>query len=226
MEAAGRRAAGDRGTDIDEVPVAVGARAEHRVGEHDGVRLCPGDLGAWCGAMLALIGRTGPGRSAAHRQVSLHQLSRARFELLRSLMGARVHEIERTDVERRRHRHPRLVVTQPSRELEPRVAMVEAAVDMRRLDVEKLLGAVDLGHRAEDAHRHPRRLSSLAGEHPAIVVTQRQGHLEARGRILVERPAHFLCTRRRNRLLESTATPAVLAVHRARRSGARPDRRA
>ena len=56
--------AGDRGADVDEVAVALGARAEHAVGEDDGVRLRPGDLLAE-GRPVARAGRarrsTSPG---------------------------------------------------------------------------------------------------------------------------------------------------------------------
>ena len=57
-----RHAAGDRGADVDEVAVALGARAEHAVGEDDGVRLRPGDLLAEGRALVSWYG--------AHVQVS------------------------------------------------------------------------------------------------------------------------------------------------------------
>ncbi len=66
--------AGDGGADVDEVAVALGARAEHAVGEDDGVRLRPGDLLAEGRALVELVRRTRPGLLAAHGGVVPHHL--------------------------------------------------------------------------------------------------------------------------------------------------------
>ena len=68
-----RDAAGDRRADVDEVAVAIGPGPEHRVREHDGVGLGPGDVLAEPGPRAELVGRAGPGRPAAHRHVHVHQ---------------------------------------------------------------------------------------------------------------------------------------------------------
>ena len=44
VQAVGRRAAGHRAAEVDEIAIAVGARADHRIGEDDRVQFAPGDL--------------------------------------------------------------------------------------------------------------------------------------------------------------------------------------
>src|SRR5208282_6421998 len=58
-------AAGHRAAEVDEIAVAVGAGADHRIGEGDRVRLPPGDLRAKSRAISGLIGSASEGRRAA-----------------------------------------------------------------------------------------------------------------------------------------------------------------
>ena len=59
--------------------------------------------------------------------------------------------------------------------------MVEAAVDVGALDVEKPVRAVDPGHRHQDAHRDRRGLAAVAGEHRAVAAGQFDGPGHVRG---------------------------------------------
>ena len=65
MQAVGGGAASHRAAEVDEIAIAIGARADHRIGEDDGVGFAPGDLLAEARPLEALIGRTGEGRPAA-----------------------------------------------------------------------------------------------------------------------------------------------------------------
>ena len=73
VQAGRRRASGDGAADVDEVAVAVGAGAQHRVREHDRVRLGPGDVFTEGRSRGELVGRARPRGAAAHRHVGLHQ---------------------------------------------------------------------------------------------------------------------------------------------------------
>src|SRR5205823_8607517 len=62
MQARLRCAPRQRSADIKEVAVALGARAQHRIAERDGVAFSPGDALAERWALARLVGRAGPGR--------------------------------------------------------------------------------------------------------------------------------------------------------------------
>ncbi len=124
------RAAGDGTTNVDEVAIAIGARAQDGVGEDDGVALGPSDLRAQRRAVQRLIGGAGECRPAAHRLIRLHHARRPAADLLRAAKDLRVQQVHRADVKRRRHDHLRPPGGQPLGELQPGVAMVEAAIDV------------------------------------------------------------------------------------------------
>jgi len=83
-----------------------------------------------------------------------------------------VQQIHRPDVERRRHGHARPAADQPLGELQPGVAVVEAAVDVGRFDVKQPRRAIDAGHRHQDAHGHLRRRAHFAGQHRCVALSQ------------------------------------------------------
>ncbi len=130
VEANRRGTTGERGADVDEVAVAFGARAEHGIGEDDGVRFRPGDLAPEGGTLATLVGRAGPDRSTAHRFIGFHQTSRpfARLGVAAEMLG--VQQVEGTHVEGGGDAYGCTTVAQAFGELETRIAVVEAAVDM------------------------------------------------------------------------------------------------
>ena len=137
MQAEFGRAAGHRAADVDEIAIALGARADHGIGEHDRIRFAPGDLRAEARAMLRLIGRAGEGRQAAEREMGLHQALAAAPTSALAAKQFGMDEVDRADVERRRNAHAASQRDEALDEIEARAAEIEAAVDMRGLDVEK-----------------------------------------------------------------------------------------
>ena len=176
------RATGDCRADVDEVAVAVGACAQHRVREHDRVALGPGDLLAERRPRRRLVGRAGPDRPAAHLRVALHQPQGLGAALRRARELLRVQQVQAADVQRRRHPDPGAARHQHLREVDARIAVVKAAVDVGALDVQQSAGAVDPGHRDQDAHRGRCSLAVLAREHVAVEVGQFDGSGSVRGR--------------------------------------------
>ena len=129
-----RHEAGDRGADVDEVAVALGARAEHAVGEDDGVRLRPGDLLAEGRALVELVRRTRPGFLAAHGGVVPDHLVAGRGYLRGPAEQLRMQEVDDADVERGRDRDGRPALGQRASEVERRRTVVEATVDVGARD--------------------------------------------------------------------------------------------
>ena len=103
MQAALRRAARQRGADVEEIAVTLAARAEHGIAEGDGVAFAPGDMLAERRPMARLIGRAGPGRPAAELEVGVHHAPRHRRTRRLEPHAAGMKEIERADIERGRH---------------------------------------------------------------------------------------------------------------------------
>ena len=134
----GGHAAGDRAADVEQVGIALGARADHRVREADRVRLAPGDLLAEDRAHVRLVRRAGPGRHGAHALVGEHlprRLGRP-LGLDRPVLPAAF--VDAADVEAGRHRDARAERGEPLGELERRVAEIDGAVDVRLRDVHQL----------------------------------------------------------------------------------------
>ena len=77
-------------------------------------------------------------------------------------------EIERADVEGRRHANLAAELGQLQHEIEARAAEIETAVDMRRLDVDEAARADRLGEAREEPHRESRAAAMRAGHEFAI----------------------------------------------------------
>ena len=123
-------AAGERGGKVGEVAVAVGARADHRIGEGDGVRFAPRDLLAQVRAEQRLVGRAGEGRDAADLLVKLHQprpVARCGPSAAEQL---RMDQVHGADVERGRHGDAAAEARDVLDEIEVRLAVQDDAVDM------------------------------------------------------------------------------------------------
>jgi hypothetical protein len=170
----GRHAAGDRATDVEQIGIALGARADHRVGERNRVRLAPGDLLAEDRPHVGLIRRAGPRRHRAHPFVGQHLARRLRRPLRRHRPVLPPAFVDAADVQAGRHGDLRAERRQPLRELERRVAQMDRAVDVRLRDVHQRVCAVDAGHADEDRHRELRRRAAVAVQHRPIAVGQRQ----------------------------------------------------
>ena len=83
-------------------------------------------------------------------------------------------QVHRPDVERRGHDHSRPAGGQSFGELQPGITVIEAAVNMGRLDVEQSFRAVDAGHGHQDAHRHLRRRAHFARQQCLVALSQDQ----------------------------------------------------
>ncbi len=172
-----RHAAQHRAGDIGEVAVAFRAGADHRVAEGDGVRLCPRHLLAEGRPRVGqLVRRAGEGRPATQRPVRIHQQPSALCHLAGAMPQLRVQEVQRPDVQRGRHRHPRPAIDQASDEVDRRLAVIEARVDMRPGDRDQALGAQRLRRAHHQAGGQRRPLAAVAGQHGTLVVVERQGH--------------------------------------------------
>ena len=176
MQAPGGRAPRHRADEVDEVAVAVGARADHRIGEDDRVRFAPGDLLAEAGPRQALIGRAGKRGLAAERLVRLHQPPPRRLRRLAQRHQLGMDQVDRADIERGRHAHPTAPSDQLLDEIEARLAMIEAAVDMGLRNRDQRASADRLGEGNEDLHRPGRRRASFASAHGALGLAQPQAH--------------------------------------------------
>ena len=98
VQAVVRNPPGDRAAEVDEVAVAVGARADHGIGKHDGVRLRPGDLRSEARAKNRLVGRAGEGWHAA--ELLVRRINRAPREPM-SLAAAEQLRMDQVDGARR-----------------------------------------------------------------------------------------------------------------------------
>ena len=78
------------------------------------------------------------------------------------LHAAGMQQIERADIERRRHRDRAAALDQPLGEQRAGIAVIEAAVDMRRGDRHQPRGAQQPRGVGDDAHRHGARRPGAA----------------------------------------------------------------
>ena len=124
-------AAGHGAAEVDKIAIAIGARADHRIGEDDRVRFSPGDLRAEAGARGCLIRRASEGGRAAELDVCTHQSGAVLRMLLCSAKELGMNKVNRADVERCRHANLAAKVDHPFREIEAGAPMIKTAVDMR-----------------------------------------------------------------------------------------------
>ena len=168
--------AGQRGADVDEVAVALGPGTQHRVGEDDRVGLRPRDLFTELGAVVELVRGTRPRRSAAHRDVGVHECGGRRTLLPCQPDPVGVAQVERTDVQRRRHAHLPTRIGEGLREVQAGASVVEAAVDVGARDGQQPLGP----DHPRQCHDHPHgrgdRLARATVEEPLLLVGQREDH--------------------------------------------------
>jgi CheY-like chemotaxis protein len=79
----------------------------------------------------------------------------------RSLKSLRVQQVNRSDIQRGWHRHTCAAIDEALRKLQSRIAMIETAINMSRLNIQQVCRAIYTSHRDQDAHRHLRRISKL-----------------------------------------------------------------
>jgi hypothetical protein len=161
VQADGRGAAGEGGADVDEVAVAVGACPQDGVGKNDGIALGPGDLAAEGGAVHRLVRGAGPDGGAAHLLVGVHELGGPLGQVGRAEELLRVHQVKRTHVEGGGHNAPGRRPPPAARQSPARLAVVEAAVNVGRFDVEQFGGAVDVTEPLNVKAGHPCNISIL-----------------------------------------------------------------
>ena len=160
-----RGTAGDGGADVDEVAVAA-VRPEDAVGENDGVRFGPGNLITERWPFHQLAG-AGPGGTAPQIEVGVHEPATLLSETGSPPKALGVEQVERGDVERGGHGHFRTRLDQP--EVEARLSVVEASVDVGSRDVEQPLSTERPGgtHHHSMAIRGPTRSPSSMAMSPS-----------------------------------------------------------
>jgi hypothetical protein len=177
-----RGAASHRAAEVDEIAIAIGARADHRIGEGDRVRFSPGDLRAEARAPCGLIGGASEGRRAAKFEVRAHEPSPVLGMLLCSAKELRMDQIDRADVEGCGHANLAAEVDHPFGEIEARSPMIEAAVDMRRLDVDERARVDRFREAHEEPHGERRSRAMHAADKFAIVWGEVESHRRGRYR--------------------------------------------
>ena len=101
------------------------------------------------------------GRQPSARWACIKPLAvRADFRVAAKQLG--MDEVDRADVERRRHARATLQGDEALDKVEARATEIKAAVDMSGLDVEKTRRVHRLGEANEQPHRERRRLAMLA----------------------------------------------------------------
>ena len=175
------RAAGDGAADIEEVAIAVGACAQHRIAEGNGVALAPGHVLAQLRAMAGVIGRTGPGRPAAHGLIGLHQPGRHVAAMGIVFDDAGIMHIQPADIERSGDGNLGAARHQPLGEMHAAIAVIQRAIDMGGGDRDHPRGPQHPPHLAGNAHGHGGGLAVLAAGHLPFNVGQFHGRQTAMG---------------------------------------------
>ncbi len=166
----GRHPAGDGTANVQQIGITLGARAQHRIGEGDGVGLAPGDLLAEAGPHLGLIGGTRPGRNTAHALIGNH----LPVGVARPVGGngpfVPVVLVQATDVQCGRHDDASAQTGQTLGKFQASLTDVDGAVDVGRRDVHQLGRAINLGHLHQDRHGHLDGRAVRTVEHGAITI--------------------------------------------------------
>ena len=182
MQPAAGSLARDGSGDVDEVAVAVSARTEHGVGEDDGVGLRPGDVAPNPGTRIHLVRRACPGLPAPQIDVRLHEIAAAlRHPLL--VVGVledqvRVDEVDGADVDGRGHAHLAAQLDELLREVQARLAVEDAAIDVDRVDLDQALGPTDAGQLGDDAHRQGDGRTLLPRQHGLLLGREGERHVD------------------------------------------------
>jgi hypothetical protein len=81
-----------------------------------------------------------------------------------TLVEIRVEQVEGGDIQGRRNLHPAVTIDQHLGKVDTRPAVVGASVDMRRLDVYEILGAIGLANGYQQLHGDPPGIAHFAGK--------------------------------------------------------------
>ena len=164
--------AGDRCADVDQVPVPVGAQADHAVAEHDRIGLRPRHVGARGRAAGQLVGRAREGGLASHFDIAVHELPRRLAVAGGPGEQVRAAAVQPANVQGGRHADPAATGQEGASKVEAGRPMVETAVHVRGGDRDQPPCALDPCGRQNHAHRQRRRRAGGSGQHPGLVVTQ------------------------------------------------------
>ena len=164
MQSKSGDAGGDGGADVEQIRIALGARADYRVGEDDGVRFAPRDLLSEFRRHVGLIGRAGPGGDAAHAVIGDHLALGFGGPILGHGPFAPVALIESADVERRGDGNFGAEFGETLGEFEAGFAHIYGAVDVGLRNIEERGRALDFAHADDDSHGHAGGGSEVAGE--------------------------------------------------------------
>ncbi len=105
-----------------------------------------------------------------------HQAPGGGLLAIREADQFRMDQIDRADVQRRRHPHASPAGNQALDEIEIHLAVVEASVDVRAGDFEQRGCADGVRERGEQAHREGGRLAVFTGEHRPVVLSEAASH--------------------------------------------------
>ena len=141
----------------------------------------------------------------AHKLLAL----RTRFGIATKQFG--MQQIDRTDIQRRLHTDPPVERDQPLDEIEAGASEIEAAVDMRRLDVEKARRIDGLREFHQQTHRKGLGLAMLARKQGAIEVGKNESHAikltgDCRGGNRARTTARSNCLDMLHRIMEKACT--------------------
>jgi len=153
---------GDGGANVQEVPITICPRPEHRVGVADGVGFSPGDLLAKPWGQVSLVGGAAPRRHASHLGIRLGLPDRLGGKILVDPEPGPVLQIERSHVKRGRNADLTATGRQGLGELQAAVAEQAAPVDVGLGHVHQFGRPADLRHAHDDPHGHLGGLTRLA----------------------------------------------------------------
>ena len=105
-----------------------------------------------------------------------HQADAARPQLVFAAKKLRMDQVDRADVQRRRHAHLSAKPNELFDEIEADLAMIEATVDMRRLGIDEVLRTYRLGEANEQPHGKARRAVRGIAQQLAVVFGDSDRH--------------------------------------------------
>ncbi len=117
--------------DIQKIAIAIGARAQNRIAEHDRIGFAPCDIGSLCWAVARLIRRAGPCRLAAELDVGARHAPGHICLVSRQKIMRTAGQIYGTDIECGAHPDLRATFYKLLSKKRSAIAVIERTVDMR-----------------------------------------------------------------------------------------------
>ena len=137
-------------------------------------------MAADVGSGIHLVRRTGPGLTAAKIDVGLHEIAPTLGDPALTLGvlqdEVRVDEIDRSDVDRRRHTHLPAERDELLGEVQAGLAVEDAPVDVHGVDIDELGGAADAAEFGDDPHGEGNGRTLLPRQHRLLVLGEVKEH--------------------------------------------------